>query len=219
MSNLSIVQTIAVYIIPLIFAITIHEAAHGYMANKYGDNTAKLYGRLSLNPLHHIDPMGTIAFPLLSIILGALSGGAGFIFGWAKPVPINFSKLHHPKKDLFWIALAGPLANLAMALVWALLFKASMYMDNYFGVPLNLMGQAGIAINISLLILNLLPILPLDGGRIVFSLLPLKQAQSYAKTERYGMWILIILILAGGLNFIMYPIYSVIVNLIFSLIR
>ncbi len=219
MNNLSIVQTVAVYIIPLIFAITLHEAAHAYVAHKYGDNTAKLYGRLSMNPIHHIDPIGTIAFPLLSIVLGALSGGTGFIFGWAKPVPINYAKLHHPKQNLFWIALAGPLSNFAMALIWALLLKSSMYIDSYFGVPLNLMSQAGIAINISLMILNLLPILPLDGGRIVFSLLPAKHAQSYAKSERFGMWILIILIIFGGLNFIIYPIYSVIVNTIFALIR
>lgn len=219
MSNLSVVQTIAVYIIPLIFAITLHEAAHAFAANKYGDNTAKLYGRLSLNPLHHIEPFGTIVFPLLSIVLGAMSGGAGFIFGWAKPVPINFSKLKKPKQDLLWIALAGPLSNLAMALIWALILKSSYYIDGYFGVPLNLMSQAGIGINISLFILNLLPVLPLDGGRIVFSLLPEKTAQIYAKTERYGMWILVILLLMGGLNFIMQPLYSVMVHAIFAMIQ
>jgi Zn-dependent protease len=219
MSNLSVIQTVAVYIIPLIFAITLHEAAHAFAAYKYGDNTAKLYGRLSLNPIRHVEPFGTIVFPLLSIVLGAMSGGAGFIFGWAKPVPINFSKLHKPKQDLLWIALAGPLANLAMALIWALGLKASYYAGGYFGVPLNLMAQAGISINVSLFILNLLPVLPLDGGRIVFSLLPQAQAQSYAKTERYGMWILVILLLMGGLNFIMQPLYSLMVNAIFSMLQ
>jgi Zn-dependent protease len=219
MNNLSIVQTVAVYIIPLIFAITLHEAAHAFVAHKYGDNTAKLLGRLSLNPMHHIDPFGTVVFPLISIVLGAMSGGAGFIFGWAKPVPINFSKLKSPKKDLLWIALAGPLSNLAMALIWGLLLKGTLYLDSYFGIPLSLMAQAGISINISLLILNLLPILPLDGGRILFSLLPVKQAQQYAQTERYGMWILIALLLLGGLNYIMQPLYSLLVGGIFTLLR
>jgi Zn-dependent protease len=219
MNNLSIVQTVAVYIIPLIFAITLHEAAHAFVAHKYGDNTAKLLGRLSLNPMHHVDPFGTVVFPLISIVLGAMSGGAGFIFGWAKPVPINFSKLKSPKKDLLWIALAGPLSNLAMALIWGLLLKGTLYLDSYFGIPLSLMAQAGISINISLLILNLLPILPLDGGRILFSLLPVKQAQQYAQTERYGMWILIALLLLGGLNYIMQPLYSLLVGGIFTLLR
>ena len=219
MNNLSIVQTVAVYIIPLIFAITLHEAAHAFVAHKYGDNTAKLLGRLSLNPMHHIDPFGTVVFPLISIVLGAMSGGAGFIFGWAKPVPVNFSKLKSPKKDLLWIALAGPLSNLAMALIWALLLKGTLYLDSYFGIPLSLMAQAGISINISLLILNLLPILPLDGGRVLFSLLPVKQAQQYAQTERYGMWILIALLLLGGLNYIMQPLYSLLVGGIFTLLR
>lgn len=219
MNNLSIIQTVAVYIIPLIFAITLHEAAHAYVSHQYGDNTAKLLGRLSINPLHHIDPIGTVLFPLLSIILGSVAGGGSFIFGWAKPVPINYAKLKHPKQDLLWIALAGPLSNLAMALIWGLILKATLYIDGYFGVPLSLMSQAGININISLMLLNLLPILPLDGGRIVFSLLPLKAAQSYAKIEQYGMWILIFLILSGGLNFILQPLYAVVVNLIFTLLR
>lgn len=219
MNNLSVVQTVAVYIIPLIFAITLHEAAHAFVAHKYGDNTAKLLGRLSFNPTHHIDLFGTIVFPLISIVLGAMSGGAGFIFGWAKPVPINFSKLKNPKKDLLWIALAGPLSNLAMALIWGLALKGTLYLDSYFGIPLSLMAQAGISINISLLILNLLPILPLDGGRILFSLLPVKQAQQYAQTERYGMWILIALLLLGGLNYIMQPLYILLVGGIFTLLR
>lgn len=213
MNNLSTIQTIAVYLLPLIFAITLHEAAHAFMAHKYGDDTAKRYGRLSLNPLHHIDPLGTLLFPLLSI-----ATGVGMIFGWAKPVPIDFRRLNNPKKDLFWVALAGPLANLAMALIWALILKSAGYLDNYFGNPLALMAQAGISINISLMILNLLPILPLDGGRIVFSLLPDQTAYKYAQTERYGMWIVLILLFIGGLNFIIQPIYSVIVHFIYYLL-
>ena len=211
--DLSTVQKIAVYVIPLIFAITLHEAAHAFMAKKYGDNTSYFLGRLSLNPIRHIDPVGTIIFPIIGIIVG------GFIFGWAKPVPIDFSKLKHPKQDIFWIALAGPLANLAMALIWALLLKLSFYIDNnYVGLPLSLMAQAGIAINISLMILNLLPILPLDGGRMLYSLLPMKQAQQYARMEPYGMWILIGLLILGGLTLIIQPIFMFITNFIFSLI-
>lgn len=211
--DLSIIQKVAVYAIPMIFAITFHEAAHAYIAYKNGDPTAKLMGRLSLNPLHHIDPVGTILFPLIGVVMG------GFIFGWAKPVPINFGKLHNPKKDLLWVALAGPVANFAMALLWALCLKLSMYCGAYFGTPLNLMSQAGISINISLMLLNLLPILPLDGGRIVFSLLPNPQATKFAQTERYGMWILIFLLLVGGLTYIIQPIYLALVNLILSLIK
>ena len=213
MFGLSVIQKIVVYAIPLIFAITVHEAAHAYMANKRGDSTARLLGRLSLNPINHIDLFGTILFPLIGIVLG------GFIFGWAKPVPINFSKLYNPKRDLFWVALAGPLANFAMALAWALCLKTSVYCSSYFGTPLGLMAQAGISINISLMILNLLPILPLDGGRMLFSLLPSQQASSFAKIEPYGLWILMFLLLIGGLAYIIQPIYAVIVNLILSLIQ
>jgi Zn-dependent protease len=197
----------------------LHEAAHAFVAHKYGDNTAKQLGRLSLNPLHHIDPIGTVLFPMISIVLGAMSGvGAGIIFGWAKPIPIDFRKLDNPKKNLLWIALAGPLANLAMALIWGLALKGSMYMDSYFGNPLSLMAQAGVSINISLMLLNLLPILPLDGGRIVFSLLPQPYAAKYSTSERYGMFIILGLLLLGGLTFIIQPFYNLLVGLIYTLI-
>ena len=212
MQGLSVIQKIAVYAIPLIFAITFHEAAHAYVANRHGDNTAKMMGRLSLNPLHHIDPIGTILFPLIGILFG------GFIFGWAKPVPINFGRLHNPKRDILWVALAGPLANFTMALIWAIFLKLSFYLDSYFGIPISLTAQAGISINISLMLLNLLPILPLDGGRIVLSLLPNAQANKYARTEHYGMFILIFLLMIGGLTYIIQPIYLTIVNLILSLL-
>ena len=208
----SMIQQVAVYAIPLIFAITFHEAAHAFMSHKYGDDTAKLLGRLSLNPIRHIDLVGTIIFPLLGVLMG------GFIFGWAKPVPINFNRLRNPKNNLFWIAFAGPAANFVMALMWALALKLSGYLDGYFGMPLNLMAQAGISVNISLMILNLIPVLPLDGGRMVFALLPEKQAVAYAKIERYGMWILIALLLFGGLNYVIKPFYLAIVNTILALI-
>ena len=213
MYSLSVVQKIAVYIIPLILAITLHEASHAYMAKKYGDNTAQLMGRLSLNPLNHIDILGTIIFPLFSIAIG------GFIFGWAKPVPINLYKLHKPKQDIFWVALAGPISNFAQALLWALILKLSFMLDSYFGTPLGMMAQAGIAINLSLMLLNLLPILPLDGGRMLYSILPVKQANAYAKIEPYGMWILIILLMVGGLSFILQPLFMTLMNLILSLIQ
>lgn len=196
----------------MIFAITLHEAAHAFMSYKYGDDTAKILGRLSLNPMRHIDMLGTIIFPLIGIFMG------GFIFGWAKPVPINFNRLHSPKKNLFWIAFAGPAANLVMALLWALMLKLSGYLNLYFGTPLNLMAQAGIVVNISLLVLNLLPILPLDGGRMLFAMLPEKQAIIYAKMERYGMWVLIALLLLGGLNYIVKPLYLTIVSAILLLV-
>ena len=207
-NSLSVVQKIAVYIIHLILAITFHEASHAYMAKKYGDNTAQLLGRLSLNPLNHIDLLGTIVFPLFSIMLG------GFIFGWAKPVPINFYKLYKPKQNIFWVALAGPLSNFAQALVWALFLKFSFMIGDYFGTPLNLMAQAGIAINLSLMLLNLLPILPLDGGRILYSMLPNQAAVYYSRIEPYGMWILIFLLLDGGLSYIIQPLFMLLFNFI-----
>lgn len=213
MLDLSVLQKIAVYVIPLIFAISLHEVAHAYVAYRHGDDTAKLMGRLSINPINHIDPLGTIFFPLIGIIFG------GFIFGWAKPVPINFARLHHPKRDLFWVALAGPTANLGMALIWALVLRMSLLIGSYFGTPLNLMAQAGIAINISLMLLNLLPILPLDGGRILFALLPPRAALQFAKSEQYGMWILIFLLLIGGLTYIIQPVYMMIMDFILTLIK
>jgi Zn-dependent protease len=213
MLSLSIIQKIAVYILPLIFAITLHEAAHAYVAHKYGDDTAVAMGRLSLNPIRHIDPLGTILFPLIGIAFG------GFIFGWAKPVPINFSRLHNPKPNLFWIAVAGPASNLIQALIWSLILKLSLYISGYFSMPLSLMAQAGLTINISLMLLNLIPILPLDGGRMLYAVLPNDMANKYAKIEPYGMWILIILLLVGGLTFIIQPLYTIIVNTILTLIQ
>ena len=214
MINLSDVQKVAVYVLPLIFAITLHEAAHAYMAKKYGDDTAEFLGRLSLNPLRHIDLIGTVVFPLISILFG------GFIFGWAKPVPINFARFHNPKRDSFFVAFAGPLSNFAQALVWALILKLSGYFGTYtyVAVPLSLMAQAGIMINVSLMLLNLLPLLPLDGGRMLFALLPPRAAMVFARIEPYGIWILILLMLVGGLSYIIYPLYRLIVGFIYILI-
>ncbi len=189
----NLVQTIAIYALPVIFAITLHEAAHGYVARHFGDTTAFVLGRVSLNPLRHIDMVGTIAVPLLILVVSKLFGGAGILFGWAKPVPVNFHALRHPKRDMLWVAAAGPFANLVMALGWAVLLKL---VDS--AIPANTfmahMAGVGIQINIVLMILNLLPILPLDGGRIAVSLLPDRLALGYARLEPFGFPILLVLI-------------------------
>ncbi|HKA38605.1 MAG TPA: site-2 protease family protein, partial [Burkholderiales bacterium] len=178
--ELNLVQVIAIYALPVIFAITLHEAAHGYVARHFGDMTAFREGRVSLNPLRHIDPVGTIALPLMLLAVTKLFGG-GIIFGWAKPVPVNFANLRHPKRDMLWVAAAGPLSNLAMALFWAVMVKVGLSMPgSSFGLPLSLMGAAGVFFNIIIMVLNLVPLPPLDGGRIVVSLLPHRLAWRFA---------------------------------------
>ena len=207
--ELNIVQQITVYALPVVFAITLHEAAHGYVAKHFGDTTAYMLGRVSLNPLRHIDPVGTILIPLLTMFLG------GILFGWAKPVPVNFGYLRNPKKDMLWVALAGPAANLAMALGWAIVMKlGNMMAGNPFSLPMALMGMAGININVVLMVLNLLPLPPLDGGRIAVSLLPNRLAYQYSKVEPYGMVILVVLMFSGVLGTIMWPLINVTKSLI-----
>jgi Zn-dependent protease len=182
-----LVQTVAIYALPLLFAITLHEAAHGYVARYFGDMTAYAQGRVSLNPLRHIDLNGTVIVPLVLI---ALSGGK-FAFGWAKPVPVNFSALRKPRQHMAWVAAAGPAANLLMALGWALLLKLGLQMrPNYFSSPLVQMAVAGIVVNVVLMVVNLLPILPLDGGRILAGILPRRLAWHYSKAERWGSYLL-----------------------------
>ncbi len=198
--ELNPVQMIAIYALPVLFAITVHEAAHAYAAKRHGDATAYMMGRMTLNPLKHIDPIGTVLIPLLAVTLG------GFLFGWAKPVPINFSNLNNPKKDMVWVAAAGPGANLAMAFIWAMLYNvAALNPTGYFALPLSLMAQAGIQINAVLMVLNLLPIPPLDGGRIAVGLLPRNLALPLARLEPYGMFILVGLMITGILGVIMRP--------------
>ncbi len=203
------IQTVLIAAIPVLFAITLHEAAHGYVARHFGDMTAYQQGRISLNPLRHIDPIGTVLFPLLTLFLG------GILFGWAKPVPVNFGALRHPKKDMLWVAIAGPASNLAMALAWAFFYKiATLFPDNYFADPLAGMAEWGIRINVVLMVLNMLPLPPLDGGRVAVSLLPHRQAWQLSRIEPYGMFILIFLAVTSMLSLILSPL----VNLSYRLI-
>jgi len=195
-----LIQNVAIAALPIVFAITLHEAAHGYVARYFGDMTAYQQGRISLNPLRHIDMVGTILLPLLTLWLG------GILFGWAKPVPVNFGALRHPKKDMLWVALAGPASNLFMAFCWALLAKLALEMqDNYFAEPMLEMARIGIKINIVLIALNMLPLPPLDGGRIAVSLLPHRQAYKLSMLEPYGMFILIFLAFTPVLGWILMP--------------
>jgi Zn-dependent protease len=210
--ELTLIQKIAVFAIPVIFAITLHEAAHGYIAMKFGDKTAWMLGRVTANPFKHIDPIGTIGLPLFLLLMSKLSGGPTFLFGWAKPVPVNFENLRRPKRDMLWVAAAGPGANLLMALFWGLMIQLGHFLGEGMGLPLMLMGAAGILINAMLAALNLLPIPPLDGGRIAVSLLPYGPASMLARVEPFGFFILIALMFTGVLSTLMWPL----IGLIFS---
>jgi len=201
-----LVQTVAIYALPVLFAITLHEAAHGYVARYFGDMTAHAQGRISLNPIRHIDPVGTIAVPALILIASSLAGTHGFLFGWAKPVPVNYAALRKPRQHMALVAAAGPGANLGMALVWVALLKLSVVMpENTFSGAMEAMSQAGILVNLIFMFLNLLPILPLDGGRIVASLLPTRAAWRYAKLEPWGIPLLLVLLVTNGLAFLLQP--------------
>jgi Zn-dependent protease len=195
----NLIQKIVIYAIPVLFAITVHEAAHGYTARHFGDRTAEMMGRLSLNPIRHIDPFGTILVPALALAFG------GFLFGWAKPVPVNFNNLRKPKADMLWVAAAGPASNIVMAIAWGLIWKYALIIGETYAEPLTYMAQAGVQINISLFALNLVPLPPLDGGRILVSLLPPRAAYTVARIEPYGMFILIALIFTGLLRVFMLP--------------
>jgi Zn-dependent protease len=213
--ELSLIQKIAVFALPVIFAITLHEAAHGYVARYFGDMTAAAAGRISLNPIKHIDPVGTILVPLVILVASKLLGGGALLFGWAKPVPVNFARLRRPKQDMLWVAAAGPGVNFVMAGVWALMIQVGHALDSSFAsAPLMLMGAAGVFINVILMALNLIPLPPLDGGRIAVSLLPVKQAIQFSKLEPYGLFILLGLLFTGILGVILWPLISVLIGLI-----
>ena len=210
MDTSNLIQTILIYALPVLFAITVHEAAHGYAARHFGDRTAELAGRISLNPLRHIDPMGTIVVPALILVTSSLAAGSAMLFGWAKPVPVNFGRLRNPKADMLWVAAAGPLANLVMAIGWALLFRLAVMMpESDYAIPMARMADAGMQINAVLMMLNLLPLPPLDGGRIAVSLLPAGPAYKFAQLEPYGFPILLLLLFTGILGDILGPLVAI----------
>ena len=196
-----LIQTIAIYALPVLFAITLHEAAHAYAAKYFGDSTAYLLGRMSLNPIKHIDLFGTILIPIVLYI----STGGAFLFGYAKPVPIDFGKLRNPKRDMAWVALAGPVANFVMALLW-LLFSIGLGVMQVEEPFFKEMARAGILTNLVMFALNLFPIPPLDGGRVMTSLLPHKYAYKFAQIEPYGFFIVMVLIIMKVLHFWMTPV-------------
>jgi Zn-dependent protease len=214
MPNLSLPQFFAVALLPLLFAITVHEVAHGWMAKQFGDPTAQRLGRLTLNPIKHIDPLGTILVPGLLLILG------GFIFGWAKPVPVTWENLRHPKRDMAIVAAAGPGSNFLMALFWGLIAKIGLMLGSFSwaSVPMQYMGQFGIEINIVLMVLNLFPLPPLDGGRVAVGLLPGPWAWRLASLEQYGFFILLALMATGILGKIIGPPIHMIERLVFFLV-
>lgn len=209
----AIVGTIAVYAIPVVFAITLHEAGHAYAAKYFGDKTAWMLGRTSLNPVRHIDPIGTVVVP-------AITAFTGFLFGWAKPVPVNFENLRDPRRDMLWVAAAGPGANILMALGWVLVAKVLLLAgasgeaaEFWFKVAV-----AGIKVNVGLAVLNLFPLLPLDGGRILASLLPRQLALPYSRLEPWGMPILVILIVSGALWWMIGPVMSATLRNLYALL-
>lgn len=212
MEELSLVQRIVVWALPVLFAITVHETAHGWMARRLGDHTAEMLGRLTLNPIKHIDPVGTLLVPGVLLMLG------GFLFGWAKPVPINTRNLHRPKRDMAIVAAAGPLSNLLMALLWALVVQIALAFATdpvseavMFAVYI---GVAGIFINTVLMVLNLLPLPPLDGGRVLTGMLPGRAAYQFSRIEPYGFFILIGLLATGLLSQILWPPVSLVLGLV-----
>ena len=202
-------ETIVLWAVPVVFAITLHEAAHGYVAKLFGDRTAEMLGRITLNPIKHIDPVGTILVPGLLLLSAKMMGGAPFVFGWAKPVPVNFGNLRHPKRDMIWVAGAGPLANFVMAFLWALLMQASEPSGIWASDGLLQMAQIGISINLMLMALNLLPLPPLDGGRIAVGLLPNRAAYALSRVEPYGFLVILVLIaIPGALWTVLGPVYQ-----------
>ena len=208
MNNLNIVQQLAIFILPLVFAITVHEAAHGWEASRLGDQTARMMGRVTLNPIPHIDLVGTLLVPLGMYALSTLAGGGGMLFGWAKPVPIDPRNFSNYRRDTALVAIAGPASNFLMLLVWALIMRFGLGIESvsdWFSEPITYMAIAGIMINTVLMVLNLLPLLPLDGGRVTASLLPARLAIPYSKLEPWGFMILIGLMFSGLLWPIMRP--------------
>ncbi len=205
MNALNSIQMLAVIALPVLFAITVHEAAHGWMAARLGDGTAKMLGRVTLNPLKHVDLVGTLIVPIATFLL------TGFLFGWAKPVPINGRNLHHPRRDMALVALAGPTANLVMAVLWGLVVQVGLSLwdaSQWLALPLVYMGAAGVLINVILMALNLFPLLPLDGGRVLNALLPPAWSANFSRLEPYGLFILVAFLFTGLLGAVLSPVIS-----------
>ncbi|MDR2788668.1 MAG: site-2 protease family protein [Candidatus Accumulibacter sp.] len=203
----ALIQTISISALPVIFAITLHEAAHAYAARHFGDTTAWAAGRVSLNPLRHVDPVGTLLVPGAILVVSYFAAGSAMLFGWAKPVPVNFGRLRKPLRDMVWVAAAGPAINLLMALGWAALLKlATILPYTSYTRPLGMMSLVGIDINLVLMALNLLPLPPLDGGRIAVGLLPYRLAAPFSRLERWGFPILLLLLFTHMLDLIIWPV-------------
>lgn len=214
--NLPIIQKIIVWAIPAIFAITVHEVAHGWVAYRLGDKTARMLGRLTLNPVKHIDPVGTLLIPAVLLIF------SNFIFGWAKPVPITTENFKNPRRDMAFVAIAGPFSNLIMALIWAVILKLALFSLGsapWVAMPLIYMGQAGIIINLVLMILNILPIPPLDGSRVLYAIIPAKYAYQFSRIEHYGFIIIILLLITGVLGYIIGPIFQIFMSAILGIFQ
>jgi len=201
-TGFTLIQKIGIWVIRVLFAITLHEVAHGWVAKRLGDPTAMMLGRLTLNPVRHVDPVGTVLLPALLLWIG------GFAFGWAKPVPVTWRNLRRPRRDSALVALAGPGANLLMGLGWALVVRFAITWHESLGPltqPLAYMGVAGVFVNVVLMVLNLLPLPPLDGGRVMASVLPPRAAARYARIEPYGLVILLALLVLGWLGKLLWP--------------
>jgi Zn-dependent protease len=212
MQQLTLVQKLAVAVIPVLFAITLHEVAHGWVARRFGDRTAEMLGRLTINPLKHIHPIGTVVVPAVTLMLG------GFLFGWAKPVPVSVRNLANPRRDMIFVALAGPVANLLMAVMWAFFARLVMGFGLEGGAAVFCLGmaQVGVLINVILAVFNMFPLPPLDGGRVVAGLLPPAQAASFERLEQYGLVIILLLLFTGVLWRVLGPIMSAVNDLVLT---